>query len=206
MKKPFSEGEVSPAAVRNTPPIGGVLCRVLVPSLTPGALVLGIAEGNGYHAFSFAQMFPDFTWQPSDADDGACARMADVVVRAALANLRPPLQLDICAEPWPISKADAITCINMIHISPWEATGALFRGAAKLLSRDQLLLTYGPYSIAGDFLAPSNVDFDRSLRMRNPAWGIRDVNNVRDAAGAAFKLEETIRMPTNNLMLVFRRA
>ena len=205
MNKPFSQGEASPAAVRNTPPITDVLQRVLVPHLTPGALVLGIAEGAGYHAFRFAGMFPNFIWQPSDADKDACARMADVVVSAELTNLRPPVQLDVCAEPWPISKADAITCINMIHISPWEATLALFRGAAQLLSPGQLLLTYGPYSIAGDFLSESNVDFDVSLRTRNLAWGIREVNDVqRVAEGNGFSLEETIRMPANNLMVIFR--
>ena len=207
MKKPFSEGEASPAAIRNTPPISDVLRRVLAPHLLPEAVVLGIAEGVGYHAFCFAQIFPNFIWQPSDADSEACRRMADVVTRAELANLRPPLQLDVCAEPWPLSKADAITCINMIHISPWEATLALFRGASKLLAPNQLLLTYGPYSVAGDFLSQSNVDFDESLRARNPAWGIRDVNDVqRVAEESGFRLEETIRMPANNLMLVFRRS
>ena len=207
MKTPFSEGEASPAAVRNTPPIVDVLQRVLAPHLSRQAVILGIAEGAGYHAFSFAQTFPDFIWQPSDADGEACRRMADIVVRAELANLRPPIQLDVCAQPWPLVKADAIICINMIHISPWEATLALFRGAAKLLTRGQPLLTYGPYSIAGDFLSQSNIGFDQSLRTRNSAWGIRDVNDVeRVAKESGFALEETIRMPANNLMLVFRRS
>lgn len=206
MKKPFSEGEASPAAVRNTPPIIDVLRRVLAPHLRHRSLILGIAEGGGYHAFSFAQTFPDFMWQPSDADPEACRRLANVVTRAELPNLLPPIQLDVCAEPWPISKADGVTCINMIHISPWEATLALFRGAAKVLAPDQLLLTYGPYSISGDFLSQSNIEFDQSLRTRNPAWGIRDVNEVQKVAeDAGFALEETIRMPANNLMLVFRR-
>jgi len=206
MKKPFSEGEASPAAIRNTPYIADVLRRVLIPTLTPGSVVLGIAEGGGYHAYSFAQTFPDIVWQPSDADADACHYIADMVTRAELSNLRPPLRLDVCTHPWPLTKADAITCINMIHISPWEATLALFDGAAKLLSPHQLLLTYGPYSIDGDFQAPSNVDFDRSLRTRNPAWGIRDVNDVRQVAHAAgFHLGETVPMPANNLMLIFRR-
>ncbi len=207
MNKPFSDGTAPPAAVRNTPAICDVLQRVLLPRLKTGALVLGIAEGSAYHAFQFAQTFPNLFWQPSDGDAQACRRIGEVVIAAQLPNLKPPVHLDVCSAPWPVQQADAITCINMIHISPWEATLALFNGAAKLLAAGQPLLTYGPYAIAGDFLSQSNVDFDQSLRARNPAWGIRDVIDVRSAAdNAGFALEETIHMPANNLMLAFRRA
>jgi hypothetical protein len=120
--------------------------------------------------------------------------------------LRPPLALDVRA-PWPAVGADAIVCINMIHISPWAATLALIENAARVIPEDGRLVTYGPYSIDGDFLAESNVAFDASLKERNPEWGIRDVRAIEAAAREnGLALMETVRMPANNLMLIFARA
>jgi len=189
-----------PAAARNAEPILKVLRRVLVAPVTQ---VLEIAAGSGYHAATFARALGHLTWQPTDADAGARESIAAYGREMGLANLRPPLALDVCGEPWPIASSDAVVCINMIHISPWEATEALFKGARRLGAK--VIVTYGPYSIAGDFLAGSNVAFDQSLKQRNPAWGIRDVNEVARAAKAHdFELAETVRMPANNLTLIFR--
>ncbi len=197
---------IPPASERNAGPIRDQLARILAPVRTRKGLVLEIAAGSGYHAAVFAAAFPELTWQPSDPDAGARANIAAHRAAAALANLREPLALDVEA-PWPALRADAILCVNMIHISPWSATRALFAGAAKVLGPEGLVVTYGPYSIDGDFLAPSNLDFDASLKSRNPAWGIRDVSDVAlVAADNGFALRETIRMPANNLMLVFYRA
>jgi len=114
--------------------------------------------------------------------------------------------LDVTAASWPVARADAVVCINMIHISPWPATLALFAGAARVLPAGGLLITYGPYRIGGDFQADSNRRFDESLRSRNPAWGIRDVNDL-DAVASQNGFERILiePMPANNHSLAFKR-
>ncbi len=198
-----STPQPSPAAVRNAGPILEVLTQVLRPPGFTGTSLLEIAAGGGYHAVTFARAFPTLTWQPSDPDADARASIAAYVNDAGLPNLRSPVALDVLAESWPVSATDAVLCINMIHISPWEATAALFGGARRLGAK--LVVTYGPYSIDGDYQAESNIAFDQSLRSRNTAWGIREVKDVtRVAAGHGFRHDETHRMPANNLMLIFR--
>lgn len=199
--------QAPPASVRNAEPILEVLRRVLSPPAFGGRDVLEIAAGSGYHGPIFAKALAHLSWQPSDPDAGSLESIAAHVAAAKLANLRPPVALDVRAATWPVNAADAVVCINMIHISPWEATLGLFAGAARLMPGPGTVVTYGPYSIDGDFLAESNVGFDQSLRARNPTWGIRDINQVVPVAEAqGFKLEETIRMPANNLTLVFRKG
>ena len=122
-------------------------------------------------------------------------------------NVQPALELDASAPTWPVERIDAIVNINMIHISPWSACLGLLAGAARLLSGDQPLCLYGPYLRDGVETAPSNVAFDESLRARNPAWGIRALEKVVDAASAAgLRHHETVEMPANNLCVLFRRA
>lgn len=194
---------IPPASQRNAEPIRQELERILAPIRARKGLVLEIAAGSGYHAAVFAKAFPEVIWQPTDPDAGARDNIAAHVAAAQLPNLQAPLTLDVEA-PWPVARADAILCVNMIHISPWSATLALFAGAAKTLAPGGVLVTYGPYSIDGDFQGQGNIDFDASLKSRNPAWGIRDVSDVsRVAADNGFALRETIRMPTNNLILAF---
>lgn len=188
----------APAAQRNREPIREVLARVLPPAGT----VLEIASGSGEHALWFAQAFPALHWQPSDPDPAARASIAAWRTEAGLPNLAAPLALDVC-EPWPLDRADAILCINMIHISPWEATLALFAGAAKLLAPGALLFTYGPYQFDG-VIVSSNEAFDQQLRARDPRWGVRDVTALK-AAAVDFDLAETVAMPANNHSLIFRR-
>ena len=189
--------QVHPASKRNAEPILGVLKAVL----SAPAAVLEIASGSGYHAVTFARALPHLTWQPSDPDPAARESIAAHVAESGLANLRPPVALDVCVGPWPA--ADAVVCINMIHISPWAATQALFKGARDMGAKT--IVTYGPYAIAGDFQADSNIAFDQSLRSRNESWGIRDVTDVaRVAVSNGFRHDDTVRMPANNLMLVFK--
>jgi hypothetical protein len=123
----------------------------------------------------------------------------------ALPNLAAPIELDVTAERWPVATAAAITCINMVHISPWEASLGLFAGAARTLSVGGLLYLYGPYKFGGKFTAPSNEAFDASLRSRDPRWGVRDVKDL-EAAAVGFALREVVAMPANNHSLVFRRV
>jgi hypothetical protein len=193
----------APAAARNRDPILAVLRGVL-----PGTgTVLEIASGSGEHILHFAGSLPGLTFQPSDPNPEARQSIAAWVAESGLANLRPPLALDAAAPPWPIAAADAVLCINMIHISPWSATEGLMRGAAAILPPGAPLYLYGPYRRAGVPTAPSNAEFDRSLRDRNPDWGLRDLEAVVTlASSAGFGPPAVTEMPANNLSVVFRRG
>ena len=202
MAAPTDPRRFAPATARNRAPILAVLQEVL-----PGrGLVLEIASGTGEHAVHFAAALPDLTWQPSDPSEDARASIAAWRDEAALPNLRAPLPLDVTA-PWPVDAADAIVCINMIHIAPWEATLALFAGAARVLPPGGPLVTYGPYRFGGAFTAESNAAFDADLRRRDPRWGVRDVVDLEAAAIAAgLALIGTFGLPANNHAIVWRRG
>ena len=194
----------APATLRNRDAIAQVLAEVLPPH----GLVLEIASGSGEHICHFAATFPDLRWLPSDPDPAAISSIAAWVDEAGLSNLSPPMQID-AATPlaWPVGEADAVLCINMIHISHWSATLGLLEGAARLLDEGAPLYLYGPYFRRGAETAPSNVAFDVSLRSRDPAWGLRWLHDVEDAATReGFMLERVIDMPANNLSLIFRRG
>jgi hypothetical protein len=134
------------------------------------------------------------------------ASIAARVAAAGLPNLRPPLSLDAASQPWPIDSADAVICINMIHIAPWEAATGLMAGAARLLGPEGVLVLYGPYRRKGEHTAPSNQAFDADLRRRNPRWGVRDLEAVAETARLnRLALGEIVEMPANNLSVVFRR-
>ncbi|MBO9698150.1 MAG: DUF938 domain-containing protein [Sphingopyxis sp.] len=193
----------APATLRNRDAIAAVLAGWLPPSGT----VLEVASGSGEHAVHFAAAFPYLDWQPSDPDPAGLTSIAAYRAEAGLANVARPLALDASAEDWPVDRAAAILCINMVHISPWEATPGLFAGAARLLAPGAPLILYGPYIEPGISTAESNLAFDASLRARNPAWGLRDTGAVKAAAAAAgFAFAERRAMPANNLMLLFRRT
>jgi SAM-dependent methyltransferase len=190
----------APATARNREPIAAVLAE----ALPAHGLVLEVASGSGEHAAFFAERFSDLTWQPSDPDDDSLASIADWC--AGLANVLPPLALDAAEAAWPIGAADAILCVNMVHISPWEATLGLMAGAGRLLAAGAPLILYGPYRQRDVPTAESNEAFDVSLKSRNPAWGLRHVEDVSAAAAACgLLLERIVAMSANNLSLVFRR-
>ncbi|HEY1611855.1 MAG TPA: DUF938 domain-containing protein [Paraburkholderia sp.] len=194
--------QFAPAAERNAAPILDVLRR----ALPPAGVVLEIASGTGQHAVHFATALPSIEWQPSDADPRARASIAAWRAQTGLANLREPLDLDVRRAPWPLEAADAIVCINMIHIAPWDAAEALMEGAGALLREGGVLVLYGPYRRHGEHTAPSNAAFDEDLRARNPAWGVRNMEAVDAlAASAGFEAEPCIAMPANNFGLVFRK-
>ena len=193
----------APAAERNRQPILDVLRRVLPPA----GLVLEVASGTGQHAIFFSERLPALQWQPTDASPEALQSIGAWVDVAARDNLLAPLDLDVRSPQWPIRQADALLCINMIHISPWEATEALFQGASQLLEVGAPLITYGPYRLHGEHTAPSNAAFDQSLRSRNARWGVRDIDDLHDLGGrTGFVLEERVGMPANNMILVWTRA
>lgn len=169
--------------------------------------VLEIASGSGQHAVHFASELPHLTWQPSSLEAEERASIAAYQRDHAVANMRPPVALDVTQDPWPLQTADAVVCINMIHIAPWTASEALFAGAARLLSSGAPLITYGPYRFNGRHVSESNVAFDASLRQRDERWGIRDVDTL-EALGreTGFSRETTLALPANNHLLVWRRA
>jgi Protein of unknown function (DUF938) len=91
---------------------------------------------------------------------------------AQVTNVRAPIVLDASRSPWLIASADGIICINMIHISPWDAAVGLIRGAAATLSQGSPLYLYGPCKRERFATAPTNEAFDQNLRDRNPTWGL----------------------------------
>ncbi len=187
----------APATERNRDPIAAVLADVLPTS----GLVLEVASGTGEHCAVFAERFPDLTWQPSDPDPQALASIADWC--ADLPNVLPPLEIDASAADWPVARAEALLCINMVHISPWAATLGLLAGAARLLPPGAPLILYGPYRQQGVPTAPSNEQFELWLKEKSPEYGLRFVEDVT-AAARRFTLERIVEMPANNLILVYR--
>ena len=170
-------------------------------------LVLEVASGSGEHAVHFARTFPKLLWQPSDPEPAALRSIEAWRAEAGLSNLLPAIALDARAGTWPVAEADAVLAINMVHISPWEATVGLLRGAGRLLAAGAPLYLYGAYFQAGVQTAPSNVAFDQSLKARNPEWGVRDLEAVVGEAGAhGFALDTVVPMPANNLSVVLRKA
>jgi hypothetical protein len=191
----------APATLRNREPI----LERLRAELPPSGTVLEVASGSGEHAIFFAAALPSLRWQPSDPDPAARASIAAWAATADLPNLAPPIDLDVMAPAWPIERADAVVAINLLHISPWAATAGLVEGAARLLAPGAPLLVYGPFLEDGVETAPSNLDFDSSLKTRNPAWGLRRVEAVAQAAAPWFDGPVRHAMPANNLVLLFRR-
>ena len=170
-------------------------------------LVLEVASGTGQHAAFFARELPGVIWQPSDADPGALASIDAYRAEGGLPNLRAPIVLDASSSEWPAARADVVVSINMIHIAPWAACEGLVRGASRILAPGGVLFLYGPFRVAGELPAPSNVAFDASLRGRNPAWGVRELDDVTAlCAAAGLGREAVVGMPANNLSVVFRRT
>ncbi|HWT43714.1 MAG TPA: DUF938 domain-containing protein, partial [Sphingopyxis sp.] len=206
----WTPGDGDPAAKRHAPATlrnRDAIAAVLADWLPETGTVLEVASGSGEHVVHFAAAFPHLDWQPSDPDPAGLTSIGAYRAEAGLANISPPRALDASAPEWPIDRVDAVLCINMVHISPWQATLGLFAGAARLLATGAPLILYGPYIEPDVPTAASNLAFDASLRARDPAWGLRDTDTVkRVAAEAGFAFAERRAMPANNLMLLFRRT
>jgi hypothetical protein len=190
----------APAFLRNGDAIRDALREVL-PS---AGLVLEIASGSGEHIVHLARAFGGLVFQPTDADPSALASIDARARDAGLPNLRAACRLDATAESWPVARADAILCINMVHIAPWRATQGLFRNAARLLPVGGTLTLYGPFVRAGVELAPSNAAFDADLRARDAAWGLRHLDALT-ALAVGFEGPAIIEMPANNILATYRR-
>ena len=191
-----------PHVARNREAILQVLRRLLPPQ----GLVLEVASGSGEHAAYFAERLPSLIWQPSDLDPSSLASIAAHRTAADAPNLLAPVCLDATSEQWPVESADALVCINMIHISPWVVSEGLMAGARRVLRMGGVIYLYGPYKIDGRHTAQSNKEFDAWLRTQNAQWGVRDFADMADlAARNDFVLIETVPMPANNLSIIFKR-
>ncbi len=202
--QPVPHGGLHAAATeRNREAILAVLRGVLPPT----GLVLEIASGTGQHVAYFARALPALRWQPSDASPPHLESIRAWSVASGADNIAAPVPLDVERAPWPVAHADAILNINMIHIAPWSAAEALFRGAARILPPAGVLFLYGPFKRGGQHTAESNQRFDERLRADDPRWGVRDLDEVEAlAAAVGFQPADVIAMPANNLSLVYRRT
>lgn len=193
----------SPSAGRNK----DVVCEQLSKLVRPGWRILEIGSGTGEHAVAFAKAMPESHWLTSDPDPKSRASIAAWIAHERLANVEPPLDLDVRGQDWSITgELDAIVSLNMIHIAPWSATLGLIAGAGRLLSGRGALILYGPFHKNGEPTSPSNQDFDESLKRRNPDWGVRDMADLdRQARLHGLYLADEVAMPANNFVLVFRQ-
>lgn len=193
----------APAAARNRGPI----FEVLQSYLPERGLILEIASGSGEHVAFFAERSaPELIFQPSDPSADARASIDAWVRHSQSVNIRPAIALDAASAEWPINNADAVLCINMIHIAPWEATLGLMAGAERILPPEGFLYLYGPYRRNGRHTAASNEAFDQDLRDRDPAWGVRNLETVAAVAEThGFAPPIVHEMPANNLSVIFRR-
>jgi hypothetical protein len=193
------------ATERNRQPILDILLRVIP---TKGD-ILEIASGTGEHAVFFAPKWSSRQWIPSDPNPDARASIVAWGKYTDTTNLALPLEIDTSKSDWfeqVNSSVSAIICINMIHIAPWAACEGLMAGASQLLPSEGIVYLYGPYKRGGQHTAPTNVEFDRLLRDRNPEWGVRDLDRVLEVASdRGLQLQEIVPMPANNLSIVLKK-
>jgi hypothetical protein len=202
-----------PAPERNKTPILDVLRRVLPEKGT----LLEIASGTGQHVAYFAEQLPHLYFVPSDINlanlESIRAHRDELLTRADTSaatgtenNVLEPREIDVRSSDWAVGKVEAIFCANMIHIAPWSCTVGLLDGVGRNLTVPGVFVLYGPFKVAGRHTAPSNEEFDLTLRARDETWGVRDVEAVTALAEAqGLVLDERVAMPSNNQCLVFRR-
>ena len=197
--------QYAPAAERNA----GAICEVLGRCLPTSGTILEIGSGTGQHVVAFAAAYPELIWQPSDPDPELRASIAAWIAAAGLANVRPPLDLDVTVEGWERAVDGSLAgmvCINLLHIAPWAACKGLMAGARALLGPGAPLFLYGPFRQGGRHTAPSNARFDRYLRAYDPAWGVRDLEAVvQCAADHGLEPVDAVPMPAANLSVILRR-
>jgi len=177
--------------------------------------VVETGSGTGQHVVDFASHFPEITWWPSDLNEQHLKSIAAWRTHAGLANIRPPLRIDLSDPKWCAEMHNgsgpanllAVFCANVIHIAPWRVAEGLFAGTGRYLQTGGRLFLYGPFKRDGKHTAPSNAAFDKSLRDQNAEWGVRDIDDLQKlGASAGLKLVESVEMPANNLTLVFERS
>jgi len=197
-----------PATTRNREPIAKVLSKYI----SANGLYLEIASGSGEHGVFFQKKYPSITWQSSDPEFLHRKSITSWISHEGLSLKMPePIDIDVEKRPWPITNKiktliKGIICINMIHISPWRCTKALFEESTCYLDQTEFLMLYGPFLRKKRETPESNLIFDESLKSKNPLWGIRYLENVNKIAFKnGFILENIFDMPTNNLSVIYRK-
>jgi SAM-dependent methyltransferase len=201
----------SPSFHRNRDPIWSVLGSFLA---NQSGDVLEVGSGTGQHVVEFARRTPGVRWQPSDLAAEHLRSIDAWRTTSGLANVRAPVSIDLSVLDWPAlvevatpGSLLAILCINVLHISPWAVSEHLLAAAPRLLRPDGRLFVYGPFKRGGEHTAPSNADFDESLRRGNAEWGVRDMDDLDAIAQrSGLRLTEVVPMPANNFVLVFTRG
>ncbi len=191
-----------PATYRNR----GPLLEVLRDRLPESGTVLEVGSGSGQHIAFFAAQLPHLTFQPSDVQSDHVASIQAWVKEAGVTNVETALLLDACQPGWPLESVEAVLCVNVIHIAPWEVCQSLMRESGRLLAPGAPLILYGAMQLEGRHVSQSNVEFDRGLRAQDPRWGVRDLEQVDEAASChGLQRDELIKMPANNFVVVYRR-
>ncbi len=198
-----------PATQRNKKYIGDVLSEIL---LKKGS-VLEIGSGSGEHGIEFQKRFPGITWQTSDPKLAHRKSISSWIKHEKLFLKMPePLNIDVRENPWQITSKlreslQGIISINMLHIAPWNCTESLFKESGKLLNKGKFLILYGPFKIENKHISESNDLFDKSLKMENNDWGIRNLEELNlEASLNGFNQKRIIQMPANNLTLIYRKV
>ncbi len=190
----------SESCERNTP----FILEVLKKHLPDSGLILEIGCGTGQHAVAFAQAFSNLEYQPTDVP-GGLESVEAWRTETNLTNLREARAFDLFHEP-PVDAADAVICINTIHIAPDEATPRLFQHVANLLPTGAPFFLYGPFRYRTRELEPSNAAFDISLKTRGFS-GLKTFEDLVELAqSVGLRLDEDVAMPSNNHTLVWRRV
>jgi SAM-dependent methyltransferase len=209
---PAADGRLDgPAYHRNHEPIWSAISSFLSGQ---SGDVLEIGSGTGQHATEFARRAPQLNWWPSDIYDSHLKSIAAWRAHSGLANIRAPQRIDLSNPHWTWTgdsgKGGALTamlCVNVLHISPWSISQNLIAGAGRLLKEDGRLFVYGPFKRGGKHTAPSNAQFDATLRAENRQWGVRDVDDLNvSAQDAGLTAADIVPMPANNLVLAFVRT
>lgn len=192
---------IAPSAERNTQPIVDALSPFLIGRT---GKVLEIGSGTGQHSVAMAAAFPGLTFQPTDAFEAHLGSIRAWIEHAGHENVLDPIWLD-AAETWPdLGPLAAVFSANVIHITPWVVAEGIFRGASG--AHAGMVVLYGPFREGGKHTGDGNADFDRRLRAEDPAWGIRDIDDVSDLAMRnGFGHPEVTVMPANNRLVVFER-
>jgi SAM-dependent methyltransferase len=195
--------QFSPSAARNSGPIRDVLAGILPDD----GIVLEIGSGTGEHVTGLAKAFPSLVWLPSDPDPTSRTSIEAWIAAEGVANVRAPATIDVREALWGVegdAPFAAMISLNMIHIAPWQAALGLVAGAGRLLRPQGILYLYGPFMMGGAHTAPSNAAFDADLKLRDPSWGVRDVDDLAaEATSRGLELRNIVQMPANNLSLVF---
>jgi SAM-dependent methyltransferase len=197
MSLPFSA-----ACERNKEPIRAIL----EGAFARVSRVLEVGSGTGQHAVWFAQHLPHVAWQPSEVAAELPALRLRLETEAP-DNVLPALALDVADDPWPVPPHDGVFTANTLHIVSFGHVQHFFRGVGSVLAPGGTLCVYGPFRYGGQFTSPSNAEFDRWLKARDGASGVRDFEAV-DALARAVGLELVAdhAMPANNQTLVWRMA